>query len=74
VQADDDRLMRTLSRQPTDAPGMLTRREVVERYCERTHLQVDDWVFYEVIRGYRCFSPPISSSRDPIARVATTPA
>ena len=33
VQADDDRLMRALRRQPTDAPGMLTREEVVGRYC-----------------------------------------
>jgi aminoglycoside phosphotransferase (APT) family kinase protein len=53
VQADDDRLMRTLRRQPTDAPGMLTRREVVERYCERTGLQVEDWVFYEVFGLFR---------------------
>jgi aminoglycoside phosphotransferase (APT) family kinase protein len=53
VQADDDRLMRALRRQPTDAPGMLTREEVVERYCERTGRQVDDWVFYEVFGLFR---------------------
>jgi aminoglycoside phosphotransferase (APT) family kinase protein len=53
VQADDDRLMRTLRRQPTDAAGMLTRQEVVERYCERTGLQVEDWVFYEVFGLFR---------------------
>jgi aminoglycoside phosphotransferase (APT) family kinase protein len=53
VQADDDRLMRTLRRQPTNAPGMLTRQEVVERYCERTGLQVEDWVFYEVFGLFR---------------------
>jgi aminoglycoside phosphotransferase (APT) family kinase protein len=53
VQADDDRLMRALRRQPTDAPGMLTRREVVERYRERTGLRVEDWVFYEVFGLFR---------------------
>jgi aminoglycoside phosphotransferase (APT) family kinase protein len=53
VQADDDRLMRALRRQPTDAPGMLTRREVVEQYCERTGREVDDWLFYEVFGLFR---------------------
>ncbi|MGC2372744.1 MAG: phosphotransferase family protein [Solirubrobacteraceae bacterium] len=53
VQADDDRIMRALRRQPTDAPGMLTRREVVEHYCERTGLQVEDWAFYEVFGLFR---------------------
>jgi aminoglycoside phosphotransferase (APT) family kinase protein len=53
VQADDDRIMRALRRQPTDAPGMLTREEVVAHYCARTGLQVDDWVFYEVFGLFR---------------------
>jgi aminoglycoside phosphotransferase (APT) family kinase protein len=53
VQADDDRLMRALRRQPTDAPGMLTRSEVVEHYCERTGREVDDWLFYEVFGLFR---------------------
>lgn len=53
VQADDDRIMRALRRQPTDTPGMLTREEVVARYCSRTGLRVDDWVFYEVFGLFR---------------------
>lgn len=53
VQADDDRLMRALRRQPTDAPGMLNRREVIEHYSEGTGLQIDDWVFYEVFGLFR---------------------
>lgn len=53
VQADDDRIMRALRRQPTDAPGMLTRREVVELYCERTGVRVEDWAFYEVFGLFR---------------------
>lgn len=53
VQADDDRAMRALRRQPTHAPGMLSRREVVEHYGERTGLAIDDWVFYEVFGLFR---------------------
>lgn len=53
VQADDDRIMRALRRQPTDAPGMLTREEVVAHYCSRTGLQIDDWAFYEVFGLFR---------------------
>jgi aminoglycoside phosphotransferase (APT) family kinase protein len=53
VQSDDDRIMRALRRQPTDAPGMLTREEVVAHYCSRTGLQVDDQVFYEVFGLFR---------------------
>jgi aminoglycoside phosphotransferase (APT) family kinase protein len=53
VQADDDRIMRALRRQPTDTPGMLTREEVLAHYCARTGLQVDDWVFYEVFGLFR---------------------
>lgn len=53
VQADDDRIMRALRRQPTDTPGMLTREQVVSRYCSRTGLRADDWVFYEVFGLFR---------------------
>ncbi len=53
VQSDDDRIMRALRRQPTDAPGMLTREEVFAHYCSRTGLRVDDWVFYEVFGLFR---------------------
>lgn len=53
VQADDDRAMRALRRQPTHAPGMLSRREVVEYYGERTGFAIDDWVFYEVFGLFR---------------------
>lgn len=53
VEAGDDRAMRWLRRQPTDAPGMLTRREVVDYYAERTGRSVDDWPFYEVFGLFR---------------------
>jgi aminoglycoside phosphotransferase (APT) family kinase protein len=55
VQNDDDPLMRFMRRQPTHLPGMLSRREVVDYYCQRTGLKVtpDEWVFYEVYGLFR---------------------
>jgi aminoglycoside phosphotransferase (APT) family kinase protein len=53
VQADDDLVARATRRQPTDLPGMLTRREVVRHYCERTGLAPDNWPFYEVYGVFR---------------------
>lgn len=53
VEAGDDRMMRFLRRQPTDAPGMLTRREVVDRYVDRTGRTVENWPFYEVFGLFR---------------------
>jgi aminoglycoside phosphotransferase (APT) family kinase protein len=53
VQADDDLLLRSLRRQPTHLPGMLTRREVVAYYCERTGRTPRNWPFYEVYGLFR---------------------
>jgi aminoglycoside phosphotransferase (APT) family kinase protein len=53
VQADDDDFFRATRRQPTDAPGMLTRAEVVARYAERTGLAVGRFDFYEIFGLFR---------------------
>jgi aminoglycoside phosphotransferase (APT) family kinase protein len=53
VHADDPWLMRLTRRQPTDAPGMLRREEVVARYLERTALKAEAWTFYEVFGLFR---------------------
>lgn len=53
VQADDDFYFRGFRRQPTHLPGMLTRREVVEYYCEETGFEPDNWAFYEVYGLFR---------------------
>jgi aminoglycoside phosphotransferase (APT) family kinase protein len=53
IQADDDFIARSTRRQPTHLPGMLTRREVVEYYCERTGRTVENWPFYEVYGLFR---------------------
>jgi aminoglycoside phosphotransferase (APT) family kinase protein len=53
VEADDDFLYRRVRRQPTHLPGMLKRREVVERYCDRMGLSSAHWPFYEVYGLFR---------------------
>lgn len=53
VEASDDFVARSMRRQPTHLPGMLTRREVVDFYCERTGVDPGDWTFYEVYGLFR---------------------
>ena len=53
VQEDDDEFYRTIRRQPTNAPGMPTRAEVVEYYGRRRGLDVSHWLFYEVFGLFR---------------------
>lgn len=55
VQADDDPIFRRFRRQPTHAPGMLTRAEVVEHYTHRMGLTLTpgQWAFYEVFGLFR---------------------
>ena len=53
VQADDEPMFHTLRRQPSHVPGMLTRREVVAYYGERSGWSVDSFDFYEVFGLFR---------------------
>ncbi|MFZ2526711.1 MAG: phosphotransferase family protein [Rhodococcus sp. (in: high G+C Gram-positive bacteria)] len=53
VQADDNPMMQAIKMQPSDLPGMLTRREIVDYYGERTGLPIDNWGFYEVFGLFR---------------------
>ena len=53
VEVGDDVILRSLRRQPTHLPGMLTRREVVDYYCERTGRDARAWPFYEVYGLFR---------------------
>jgi aminoglycoside phosphotransferase (APT) family kinase protein len=53
VEAGDDFIARATRRQPTNLPGMLTRREVVAYYLERTALAPTNWAFYEVYGLFR---------------------
>lgn len=53
VQADDEPFRQLTRRQPTHLPGMLTRREVVAYYGEKTGLRVDNFDFYEIYGLFR---------------------
>jgi len=54
VEAGDDYLARSLlRRQPTHLPGMLTRRELMERYAAGVGRQPHSWAFYEVYGQFR---------------------
>jgi aminoglycoside phosphotransferase (APT) family kinase protein len=53
IEPGDDRLAQFLRRQPTHLPGMFTRREVVNYYCDKMNLKPDNWAFYEVYGQFR---------------------
>ena len=53
VQADDDAIFQSFRRQPSNAPGMLTRREVIDYYGSRAGWSVDNFDFYEVFGLFR---------------------
>jgi aminoglycoside phosphotransferase (APT) family kinase protein len=55
VQADDDAFFQDFRRQPTTAPGMWTRRQVVAWYAERRGVAMtpERWRFYEVFGLFR---------------------
>ncbi len=53
VEAGDDFLAQSTRRQPTHLPGMLTRREVMEYYCDKRNMDVADWRFYQVYGLFR---------------------
>jgi aminoglycoside phosphotransferase (APT) family kinase protein len=53
VQADDDWLARRTRRQPTHLPGMMTRKEVIQYYCDKQGLKTEDFAFYEVYGLFR---------------------
>jgi len=53
VQADDDDFFKMTRRQPTNAPGMLTRQEVIDYYGERTGWSVANFDFYAIYGLFR---------------------
>ena len=53
VQSDDDETFKGMRRQPTHLPGMLTRREVIDYYAEKTGYRVDDMSFYLIYGLFR---------------------
>ena len=46
IEADDPAPVQRMRRQPSNAPGMLTRRQFVDYYAERSGIQIDNYDFY----------------------------
>jgi len=53
VQADDDAVFQSFRRQPSNAPGMPTRAELVALYGQRSGRDVSGFAFYEVFGLFR---------------------
>jgi aminoglycoside phosphotransferase (APT) family kinase protein len=53
VQADDAPDFQAIRQMPTHLPGMLTRRELVARYAEKSGLPIGDFQFYAVFGLFR---------------------
>ncbi|HEX8544742.1 MAG TPA: phosphotransferase family protein [Pseudomonas sp.] len=46
IEASDPAVVQLMRRQPSHAPGMLTRQEFVDYYAERAGIRVDNFDFY----------------------------
>ena len=53
VEEDDDFLALSTRRQPTNLAGMFTRKEVIDYYCKKMDIEIDDFTFYEVYGLFR---------------------
>ena len=53
VQADDPGFLKGLQLQPSDAPGMLTRREILDLYGRKTGRDIPDFTFYYTYGMFR---------------------
>ncbi|ETA04634.1 MULTISPECIES: phosphotransferase family protein [Gordonia] len=55
IQADDTDELQLMRRVPTNMPGMITRAEFVERYCERMGFEMspERWRWYEAFGLFR---------------------
>jgi aminoglycoside phosphotransferase (APT) family kinase protein len=51
VEADDPACLQALVMQPSGAPGMLTRREILDIYQQQTGIDTSDFTFY-LVYGY----------------------
>ena len=53
IQADDPDFMKMTVRQPSQAPGMMTRQEILDFYAEKTGADVSGFQFYYVYGIWR---------------------
>ncbi len=53
IEATDSPAMQEQRRQPSHIPGMLTRNEIIEYYCDKMNLSTDNLLFYQVYGVFR---------------------
>jgi len=53
IEADDDFFAQKIRRQPTHLPGMLSRSQVIDYYCDKRGMASIDFTFYEVYGLFR---------------------
>ncbi|RUO25913.1 phosphotransferase family protein [Aliidiomarina minuta] len=53
IEAGDDRIARSTRRQPTHLPGMFSRQQVIDYYCEKMGFDSSNFAFYEVYGLFR---------------------
>lgn len=53
IEPNDPPQLQMMRRQPTHLPGMMTRQEMVDYYCQRTGLSVPNFDFYSVYGIFR---------------------
>ncbi len=53
IEKDDPPMMQLMLRQPSNAPGMMTRQEILDFYAERTGADVSNFQFYYVYGLWR---------------------
>lgn len=53
IQDNDPPGLRALAIQPSNAPGMLTRSEILELYQDRTGIDISNFTFYQVYGYWR---------------------
>lgn len=53
IEADDPEILQRIRMSPTHLDGMLTRREMADRYQEKTGIAIDDFEYYYVFGMFR---------------------
>lgn len=53
IEANDPPSMQFQRRQPSHIPGMMTRSEIIQYYCDKMNLNADNFLFYQVYGVFR---------------------
>ena len=53
IEENDNSFIKSMRRQPSNIPGMLTRSEIIDYYAEKTGMAIDDFRFYRVYGLFR---------------------